>query len=185
MIALGGTPRSPPIEDSPTRCKSGGPSSAGRRRLDFEASLSQIPPEELEARNLGDANGVVMINFMGMALDPEKSTLSFILDLLLHGGGTDVSVSDVVDHIEHVVEVAGIEHVGLGSDADGSPGSFFPMGLRSVNVTLELLRRGYSDDEIQLILGENLLRVLGAAESARAVDARRGRPLTTPGATAR
>jgi membrane dipeptidase len=140
-------------------------------------------------RAIAANDGVVMINFMGMTLDPDKSTLSFILDLLLHGGGTDVSVSDVVDHIEHVVEVAGIEHVGLGSDFDGSPGSFFPMGLRSVsdfpNVTLELLRRGYSGDEIQLILGENLLRVLGAAESARAGDARRGRPLTTPGATAR
>ncbi len=127
-------------------------------------------------RAIGAHDGVVMINFMGMVLDPHKSSFQFILDLLLHGGSTDVSVSDVVDHIEHVVEVAGIEHVGLGSDFDGSPASFFPMGLRDVgdfpNVTLELLRRGYSGDEIQLILGENLLRVLAAAELARGGDAR-------------
>ncbi len=127
-------------------------------------------------RAIGANDGVVMINFMGMVLDPDKSTFSFILDLLLHGGSTVVSVSDVVDHIEHVAKVAGIKHVGLGSDFDGSPGSFFPMGLRDVgdfpNITLELLRRGYAADQIQLILGENLLRVLAAAELEKVDDAR-------------
>ncbi len=122
-------------------------------------------------RAIGVNGGVVMINFMGMVLDPHKNTFQFILDLLLHGGSADVSVSEVVDHIEHVIEVAGIEHVGLGSDFDGSPRIFFPMGLRDVGdfpaITLELLGRGYSADQIRLILGENLLRVLTAAERAK------------------
>jgi membrane dipeptidase len=122
-------------------------------------------------RAIGANEGVVMINFMGMVLDPHRSSFRFILDLLLHGGSTEVSVSHVVDHIEHVASVAGIEHVGLGSDFDGSPRSFFPMGLRDVsdlpNITLELLRRGYDPDQIRRILGENLLRVLAAAERAR------------------
>jgi membrane dipeptidase len=120
-------------------------------------------------RAIGANGGVVMINFMGMVLDPDKNTLQFILDLLLHGGSTGVSVSDVVDHIEHVVEVAGIEHVGLGSDFDGSPRIFFPVGLRDVadfpTITLELLRRGYNAEQIRMILGENFLRVLTAAEA--------------------
>ncbi len=122
-------------------------------------------------RAIGANGGVVMINFMGMVLDPDKNTFQFILDLLLHSGSTDVSVSDVVDHIEHVVEVAGIEHVGLGSDFDGSPRIFFPMGLRDVGdfptITLELLRRGYNAEQIRMILGENFLRVLTAAERAK------------------
>ncbi len=138
-------------------------------------------------RALAANDGVVMINFMGMVLDPHKSSFQFILDLVLHGGSTDVSVSDVVDHIEHVIEVAGIDHVGLGSDFDGSPESFFPMGLRGVgdfpNITLELLRRGYTADQIRLILGENLLRVLVAAELAKVGDARQGRPGATSRAT--
>jgi membrane dipeptidase len=111
-----------------------------------------------------------MINFMGMVLDSNRGTAEFILDLLLHGGRAGVSVADAVDHIEHVIEVAGIEHVGLGSDFDGSPSWFFPMGLRDVadlpNITLELLERGYSAEQIRLVLGENLLRVLAAAERA-------------------
>ncbi len=127
-------------------------------------------------RNLSDemlraiaANGgVVMVNCMAMMVDPdEPGELGFALDVLLHGGRANASVADVVDHIEHVVEIAGIEHVGLGSDFDGSPPSFFPMGLRDVsdfpNITLELLRRGYSEEQIRLILGENILRVLSAA----------------------
>ena len=125
-------------------------------------------------RAIGANDGVVLINFSGLVLDPDRSNFRFILDLLLHAGSTDVSVSEVVDHIEHVVEVAGIEHVGLGSDFDGSPESFFPMGLRDVgdfpNITLELLRRGHSSDQIRLILGENLLRVLAAAERAKLDD---------------
>ena len=67
-----------------------------------------------------------------------------------------------MDHIDHIVQVAGVDHVGLGSDFDG--GVSFPRDLKDVsdlpNITVELMRRGYSDDNIRKILGGNLLRVL-------------------------
>jgi membrane dipeptidase len=76
------------------------------------------------------------------------------------------SVHTVVDHIEHIIKVAGIDHVGLGSDYDGI-GSV-PKQLEDVscypNITQELLNRGYKKEEIHKILGGNLLRVLRAAE---------------------
>ncbi|MBI4469298.1 MAG: membrane dipeptidase, partial [Acidobacteria bacterium] len=72
----------------------------------------------------------------------------------------------LVDHIEHVVKVAGVDHVGLGSDFDGVPTT--PDGLEDVSklpdLTYELVRRGYSDADIRKILGENFLRVLARAE---------------------
>ena len=71
------------------------------------------------------------------------------------------SVSDVVDHIEHVIELAGIDHVGIGSDFDGL--SSAPTGLEDVstypNLVEELLRRGRTEQDIRKICGENLLRV--------------------------
>lgn len=67
----------------------------------------------------------------------------------------------VVDHIEHAVEVAGVEHVGLGSDFDGIATT--PVGLEDASklssITDELARRGFVKEEIRLILGGNLLRV--------------------------
>lgn len=75
-----------------------------------------------------------------------------------------VSVARIVDHIEHVMRVAGIDHVGLGSDFDGIQA--VPRDLASVadfpNLTAELGRRGYSAEDITKILGGNVLRVLEA-----------------------
>lgn len=72
------------------------------------------------------------------------------------------TVADVVDHIEHIVKTAGIDHAGLGADYDGV--STLPRGLEDVagypRITQELLRRGYAEPDIRKILGENLLRVL-------------------------
>lgn len=72
------------------------------------------------------------------------------------------SVKDVVDHIDHIVKIAGIDYVGLGSDFNGL-GDFLPFGLRNVseypNLVYELLLRGYKDNDIKKILGENFLRV--------------------------
>ncbi len=76
------------------------------------------------------------------------------------------SVHNVVDHIEHIVKVAGIDHVGLGSDFDGI--STVPAQLEDVscypNITQELLNRGYSKEDIHKILGGNLLRVFRQVE---------------------
>jgi membrane dipeptidase len=76
------------------------------------------------------------------------------------------SVHHVVDHIEHIIKVAGVDHVGLGSDYDGI--STVPKQLEDVScypyITQELLNRGHGKEEILKILGGNLLRVLRQAE---------------------
>jgi membrane dipeptidase len=76
------------------------------------------------------------------------------------------SVHTVVDHIEHITKVAGIDHVGLGSDFDGI--STQPKQLEDVScfpyITQELLNRGYKKEDIHKILGGNVLRVMRAAE---------------------
>jgi membrane dipeptidase len=73
----------------------------------------------------------------------------------------------LLDHIDHVVRLAGIDHVGLGSDFDGT--IFLPEGASDVsgfpNVTSGLLERGYSEVDIRRILGENALRVLERADA--------------------
>lgn len=75
-------------------------------------------------------------------------------------------ISKLIDHIDHIVKVAGIDHVGLGPDFDGA--TDFPEGARDVsmlqNITYELLKRGYSEQDIRKILGENFLRVFSQAE---------------------
>ena len=75
-------------------------------------------------------------------------------------------ISKLIDHIDHIVKVAGIDHVGIGADFDGA--NDFPEGAGDVsmlpNVTYELLKRGYSEGDIRKILGENLLRVFADAE---------------------
>jgi membrane dipeptidase len=77
------------------------------------------------------------------------------------------SVHDVVDHIEHVIKVAGVEHVGIGSDYDGITTT--PAQLEDVScypfITQELLNRGYSEADIRKILGENVLRVVAEADA--------------------
>ncbi|GIW89347.1 MAG: dipeptidase [Isosphaeraceae bacterium] len=77
------------------------------------------------------------------------------------------TVADVADHIDHIVQLAGIDHVGIGSDFDGI--SSTPSGLEDVscypNLTAELLRRGYSEADLKKILGGNILRVLRQATS--------------------
>lgn len=76
------------------------------------------------------------------------------------------SVHDVVDHIDHLVKMAGIDHVGIGSDYDGV--GMLPKQLEDVStypvVTQELLNRGYSEEQIHKILSGNILRVLRKAE---------------------
>jgi membrane dipeptidase len=80
---------------------------------------------------------------------------------------SDATVSDVVDHIDHVVKTIGIDHVGIGTDFDGGGGV---EGCRDVsqmgNITKELLRRGYTEEQLQKIWGGNFLRVFRAVEEA-------------------
>jgi membrane dipeptidase len=70
------------------------------------------------------------------------------------------TLKDFVDHIDHAVKVAGIDHVGIGTDFDGGGGiPGFNDHSEAFNVTLELVRRGYTEDQIVKIWGGNLLRV--------------------------
>ncbi|MGH7026355.1 dipeptidase [Brevundimonas sp.] len=84
------------------------------------------------------------------------------------------SLDDVVAHIQHVREVAGIDHVGLGGDFDGVDS--LPEGVESVEayprILAELMRRGWSEADIRKLAGENLLRTMRGVE--RAATARRG-----------
>ena len=77
------------------------------------------------------------------------------------------SVAEVVDHIEHIAQVGGTDHVGIGSDFDGT--EQLPDGLEDVTcypaITAELLERGWVESDIRKILGENALRALETAEA--------------------
>ena len=78
-------------------------------------------------------------------------------------------ISNVVDHIDHVVKTAGIDHVGLGGDFDGV--DMLPKGLEDVSkypaITELLLRKGYSTSDIHKIMSGNMMRVLKACEAAK------------------
>jgi membrane dipeptidase len=77
-----------------------------------------------------------------------------------------ITVSRLVDHIDHIVKLVGIDHVGIGSDFDGIQAT--PTDLATVedlpNLTAELLKRGYSEQDIDKILGGNMLRVMEEVE---------------------
>ncbi|WP_420454648.1 dipeptidase [Rubrivirga sp.] len=103
-------------------------------------------------RALADNGGVVMINFFADYLGP---------------GAT---LATALDHVEHAVRVAGVDHVGLGSDFDGVPA--LPDGLGDVTrlpwITHGLLERGVSEADVRKILGGNVLRVMRDAERVAA-----------------
>jgi membrane dipeptidase len=102
--------------------------------------------------------GVVMVTFVPVFVDPDRAKNTD------HAKATDFKL--VVDHIEHVIKIAGIDHVGIGSDFDGVP--TVPVGLEDVskypNITQELLKRGYSKSDIHKVLGGNVIRVFRDAE---------------------
>jgi membrane dipeptidase len=142
-------------------------------------------------RALAKNGGVVMVNFYDGFLDPRKAELTLRsrkveADLAVNypndpkrmneemdkwraandPGKTPLSV--LIDHIDHIAKVAGIDHVGIGSDFDGVPLTGLPAGMEDMsklpNITYELMRRGYSDVDIKKVLGENFLRVMSQVE---------------------
>jgi membrane dipeptidase len=142
-------------------------------------------------RAVAKNGGVVMVNFFDLFIDPRKAELakqakikreelrrqfpddeqrvSAELEKWLaanNPGPTPLSM--LIDHIDHIVKVAGIDHVGLGSDFDGDITP--PQGLEDIsklpNITYELMKRGYSDADIKKVLGENFLRVMSEVERA-------------------
>jgi membrane dipeptidase len=98
--------------------------------------------------------GIVMVTFVpGFLTAAPKATLA-----------------DVANHMDHVKKVAGADHVGIGGDFDGI--TTVPEGLEDVSkypaLTAELLRRGWTDDEVRKALGRNILRVMRRAEEVAA-----------------
>ncbi|MEP6757060.1 MAG: dipeptidase [Chthonomonadales bacterium] len=151
-------------------------------------------PDEL-IRDIAANGGIVMVNFASMYLEegilaetkqwwqsleakdaaiiaahpeatPERHAA--MRALRFEEPRPTAALSTLIDHIDRIVEVAGIDHVGLGSDYDG--GIIPPRGLEDVSkypvITHELLKRGYSPDEIQKVLGENILRVMETVDAA-------------------
>ena len=84
-----------------------------------------------------------------------------------HGPLPFATLDTVLEHFDHVVKLVGVDHVGIGSDYDGV-GDSLPTGLKDVssypNLVAGLLKRGYSEEDVRKILGENLLRVWQAVE---------------------
>ncbi len=148
-----------------------------------------VPDDVL--RKVAENGGVVMVNFFSGFIVPESARrirdifavqerlraeyaddrssqeafTSWLLDNIEPG---DVGV--LADHIDHIVRVAGIDHVGLGSDFDGV--AVLPRGLEDVSrlpiLTSALLERGYSEDDVLKVLGGNLLRAFRQVEEVAA-----------------
>lgn len=75
------------------------------------------------------------------------------------------SVSDAIDHIDHIVALIGIDHIGIGTDFDGGGGLVDCVDVSELpEITRELVARGYSQEEIRKIWGENLMRVMGEVQ---------------------
>ena len=96
-----------------------------------------------------------------------------------HGTPPLASLADVADHIEYVARIAGVDHVGIGSDYYGAEGDELIQGLEDVSrfpyLIAELVRRGWSDEDLRKLSGENLLRAFAEAEEV-AATARESRP---------
>jgi len=85
------------------------------------------------------------------------------------------SYTRIVDHIDHIKNVAGIDYVGIGSDYDGVP--LLPQGMNGMEdlslVTYEMLKRGYSETDILKVLGENFIRAFAQAEKVARIESRK------------
>ncbi len=164
------------------------------------ANVSRNVPDDV-LRRLPANGGVVMVSFV-----PYFTRIAFdawmnhgdraFESLKAANGGSDeqagaamevwerenpppvVSIADVADHIEHIRDVAGIDHVGLGADFDGI--AFNVTGLEDVSsyprLLAELARRGWSDEDLVKLVGGNFLRVMAAADavSGRVAEAETG-----------
>jgi membrane dipeptidase len=115
-------------------------------------------------RALGGKGGVVMINYSVGFLSNERyeAQRRGVPDAEL----PRVSWEKIVDHIDHAVKLVGATHVGLGSDFDGTT---VPDGMEDVSklpkITAALLAKGYSEQDVKNILGENILRLLDRVDA--------------------
>ncbi len=131
-------------------------------------------------RTVAASGGVVQINFAAMFLDPDHPPIdrTQMRRWWDRGGGDPGVLTDyvtpltvLVDHFDHALQVIGPEHVGIGSDFDGVP--LVPGQMEDCsklpNLTAALLARGYSEQDLELVLGANVLRVMEACRDAATV----------------
>jgi membrane dipeptidase len=138
-----------------------------------------VPDDVL--RRLPENGGVVMVTFVPSFINNEVKAFYDIPEEEREGRDPPrATLADVADHIEHVRRVAGIAHVGVGSDFDGI--STVPEGLEDVStfpaLFAELSRRGWTEDELSALAGANVLRAWREAEAV-ARRLQRERPPST------
>ena len=128
-----------------------------------------------EAQDYGRNKREAMTAYLeenGIEMSEEASTAFDAIYEVERGTYPYATLDQVLDHFDHVVELTSIEHVGIGSDYDGV-GDSLPIGLKDVSsyptLVEGLLGRGYSDADIQKVLGGNLLRVWREVEAAAAM----------------
>src|SRR5688500_14694465 len=113
-------------------------------------------------------------------LNDEAEIARRMADWLKANPAPVATVADVADHIDHVKRVAGVDNIGIGSDFDGI--DFGPVGLEDVSkfpvLFAELLRRGYTEQELQKIAGLNVLRAMKAMEGTAARLQNTRKPIT-------
>jgi membrane dipeptidase len=137
-------------------------------------------------RNMNDAmlramrrnGGVVNVNFYSAFIDPDFLRKADSIEKVLQGPAANAaiqalprpSLTVLLDHFEHIIRVAGIDHVGIGSDFDGV-GGLLPQGMDDVTklplIAQGLLDRGYSEADVKKVLGGNMLRVMEQAIDRR------------------
>ena len=106
-------------------------------------------------------------NFEGLTPEKEKQGHDEWREIANKYPQKLATVKDVVDHIDHIVKVAGIDHVGIGTDFDGGGAVADCFDVSQMgNITLELVKRGYTEDQIRKIWGGNFMRVFRAVLAA-------------------
>lgn len=155
-------------------------------RMGMLVDLSHVSPGTMsDALNVAEAPVIFSHSGVRAIADHPRNVPDSILRRLPANGGIvmqvfyppyvsptdppgDATISDVADHIEHIRDLAGIDHIGLGSDFDGIP--TYVEGLEDVAtfpaLLVELAGRGWSDADLAKVAGENLLRVMREAEQA-------------------
>ncbi|MDE0755457.1 MAG: dipeptidase [Woeseiaceae bacterium] len=126
------------------------------------------------AQEYGPAKREALANYLEMNGIEESEDASAAFDEIYaaeNGSYPYATLGETLDHFDHIVQLVGVDHVGIGSDYDGV-GDSLPIGLKDVssypNLVKGFLDRGYSDADIQKILGGNLLRIWRAVEAGAA-----------------
>ena len=131
-----------------------------------------------QLRAIAANGGAIMVNFYAAFIDEnyrrawtEQRLLSSQLDREFAARLPRPPFESLIDHFDHIIRVAGVDHVGIGTDFDGI--SALPEGIDSAadlpKITAALLARGYSADDLRKVLGGNLMRVFGTIQAAGSV----------------